>query len=74
MRERERDRSEGGNRSEQETSPPDAGTDQTPDLNTHSYPTEGPEARGGAAKPGAGGGSEVRGSERWLSFSFLSVV
>lgn len=52
--------------------PTDAGTDQTPDPNTHSYPTEGPEARGGEAKPGAG--VRGQGSERWLSFFFVCCL
>lgn len=66
-RERVREREDRrGNRSKLGTSPPDqtptdAGTDQTsppppsPDLNTHTYPTEGPGARRGETQPGAGG-------------------
>lgn len=45
-REEKQDRGGGGtrqNRGRLLLTPTDAGTDQTPDLNTHSYRTEGPE-------------------------------
>lgn len=71
VREREREGSEGGNRSEQGTSPPDAGTDHTPDLNTHSYPAEGPEPV--EERHNRELGSEVRGQRGGSLFFFVCL-
>lgn len=69
--ERATDRTIGGEtRSDQETTPPDVGTDQNlwPE-HTLTPPLRGPEAQGAAAESGAG--VRGQGAERWIFFFFF---